>query len=123
MKSEYEDIEEAPLLFGKHNKTPKHHVDSWISILAVIVSSAAVLSSILLAAGFVWRNHSPHSESLGFDEVQKCSIDNFHSDLSFLDNAKPIRAQEFLDRRDSLARALAKNGVDAFILEPGYTFQ
>lgn len=123
MKSEYDDVEEAPLLVGKHNRTPKHHVDSWVSVLAVIISSAAVLSSVLLAAGFVWRNHSPHSDTPGFNKVQKCSIDNLREDLSFLDNAKPIGAQEFLDRRDRLAKALAENGIDAFILEPGYTFQ
>lgn len=38
-------------------------------------------------------------------------------------DARPIEAQEFLDRRDNLARALHVSGVDAFVLEPGYTFQ
>ncbi|KAI1073612.1 metallopeptidase family M24 [Whalleya microplaca] len=56
-------------------------------------------------------------------KVQKCAIENLHSDLSFLDSAKPIAAEEYLDRRDRLARALVASGVDAFVLEPGYTFQ
>ncbi|EGR49239.1 Prolidase/Aminopeptidase P-like protein [Trichoderma reesei QM6a] len=55
--------------------------------------------------------------------VQKCSIDNLKSDLSFLDGAKPIQTAEFILRRDRLAQALAANKVDAFVLEPGYTFQ
>lgn len=57
------------------------------------------------------------------DRVQKCAIDNLHHDLSFLDPAKPITSEEFIDRRDHLAQALAASGVDGFILEPGYTFQ
>ncbi|KEQ76538.1 Creatinase/aminopeptidase, partial [Aureobasidium namibiae CBS 147.97] len=57
------------------------------------------------------------------DRVQQCSIDNLHKDLYFLDNARPIEAQEFLDRRDNLAKALHVSGVDGFVLEPGYTFQ
>ncbi|EHK44047.1 hypothetical protein TRIATDRAFT_222998 [Trichoderma atroviride IMI 206040] len=56
-------------------------------------------------------------------KVQRCSITNFKSDLSFLDNAPPIQADEFLQRRDRLAQALVRNKVDAFVLEPGYTFQ
>lgn len=55
--------------------------------------------------------------------MQQCSIDNFHKDLYFLENARPIEAQEFLDRRDNLAKALHVSGVDGFVLEPGYTFQ
>ncbi|KAI0123472.1 metallopeptidase family M24 [Xylariales sp. AK1849] len=56
-------------------------------------------------------------------KVRQCAIDSFHTDLSFLDSAAPISAEEFLDRRDRLANALVSSGVDAFVLEPGYTFQ
>ncbi|ETN36394.1 uncharacterized protein HMPREF1541_08671 [Cyphellophora europaea CBS 101466] len=56
-------------------------------------------------------------------KVQKCSIDNLHMDLSFLEDATPIKAEEFIHRRDRLAQALHTDGVDAFVLEPGYTFQ
>ncbi|KAH8882224.1 metallopeptidase family M24 [Thozetella sp. PMI_491] len=57
------------------------------------------------------------------DRVLQCSIRNLHSDLSFLDGAVPISTDEFLVRRDRLARALTSSNVDAFVVEPGYTFQ
>ena len=55
--------------------------------------------------------------------VQECAIRNHRSVLSYLDNANPVEADEFLERRDRLAQALAENDVDAYVLEPGYTFQ
>jgi Xaa-Pro aminopeptidase len=57
------------------------------------------------------------------DRVQKCSICNFKKSLYFLENSKPITASEFIERRNRLARALNASGVDAFVLEPGYSFQ
>ncbi|KAI0977596.1 peptidase M24, structural domain-containing protein [Xylaria arbuscula] len=56
-------------------------------------------------------------------EIQKCSIDNFHANLSFFNSAKTIHTDEFLDRRERLAQALVASDADAFVLEPGYTFQ
>lgn len=58
-----------------------------------------------------------------FDKVQECAIHNLHQDLSFLDQAKPIESDEFIKRRDRLAQALSNSNIDAFVLEPGYTFQ
>jgi Xaa-Pro aminopeptidase len=55
--------------------------------------------------------------------VQTCSVKNFQKDPYFLRNAHPITAEEFILRRDQLAKALHRSGVDAFVLEPGYTFQ
>ncbi|KAK1248518.1 hypothetical protein MKX08_006738 [Trichoderma sp. CBMAI-0020] len=81
-----------------------------------------------LATFFLYKN-SPssslcsHNHDPDVAQVQQCSITNFKSDLSFLDNAPPIQADEFLQRRDRLAQALVRNQVDAFVLEPGYTFQ
>jgi hypothetical protein len=123
MKSKAEHVEEAPLLAYKQSAKKPRHASSWASTLAVIISGAALLSGILLIARFVQQSHSPQVVADLEKRVQKCSIDNFHRDLSFLDKAAPITAHEFLDRRDKLARALVKNGVDAFVLEPGYTFQ
>jgi Xaa-Pro aminopeptidase len=37
--------------------------------------------------------------------------------------AFPIPIAEFIERRKNLAKALLKEEIDAFILEPGYTFQ
>lgn len=96
------------------------------SIVTVTGTVLAVLSLLFLSL----RQHEGNNASLGkhknlsvVDKVQKCAIDNLHKDLSFLDSAKPITAEEFVDRRDRLARALAESNIDAFVLEPGYTFQ
>ena len=55
--------------------------------------------------------------------IERCAIRRLHDDLSFLDGTKAISTSEFLDRRVRLARALVASDVDAFVLEPGYTFQ
>lgn len=39
--------------------------------------------------------------------------------LHFLDNARPLPVEEFVERRDRLARALVADSVDAFVVEPG----
>lgn len=87
------------------------------------------LAAGLLSTLFLIHLHAscPHHQQLrkhiDVEAVQQCSIDNLKSDLWFLDDAVPIEPEEFLERRDRLAKALAVNGVDAFVLEPGYTFQ
>jgi hypothetical protein len=40
-----------------------------------------------------------------------------------LDSAAPLPVEEFVQRRNNLAKALVADDVDAFIVEPGYTFQ
>ncbi|KAL7951589.1 peptidase M24, structural domain-containing protein [Trichoderma barbatum] len=91
----------------------------------------SIFTALVLTALLVFKNahNSPFSlcttahHRPNVAQVQQCSINNFKSDLSFLDPAQPIQAVEFLHRRDRLAQALAANNVDAFVLEPGYTFQ
>lgn len=57
-------------------------------------------------------------------QFQQCSITNFlDTGLRFLDSAAPLPVSEFVMRRKNLAVALAADGIDAFIVEPGYTFQ
>lgn len=74
--------------------------------------------------GLKHENDYKHSVPPGiYRRVQECSINRVKEDLSFLDHVKPIEADEFLQRRDRLARALDETGVDGFVLEPGYTFQ
>ncbi|KAK6001282.1 hypothetical protein QM012_002613 [Aureobasidium pullulans] len=80
------------------------------------------MAASIAALYLTWTVKSFASKSQS-DRVQQCSIDNLHKDLYFLENARPIQAQEFLDRRDNLAKALHVSGVDGFVLEPGYTFQ
>ncbi|GME47196.1 xaa-pro dipeptidase [Neofusicoccum parvum] len=79
----------------------------------------AALAIAVLYARLLYTRHS-HAHTVS--RVQKCAIRNLHANLSFLD-APPIASAEFIARRDNLARALHAEGVDAFALEPGYTFQ
>ncbi|KAI0431897.1 peptidase M24, structural domain-containing protein [Xylaria sp. FL1042] len=75
---------------------------------------------------FIWvlrTNVGVTKQSPTLKEIEKCATDNLHADLSFLDLAKPIHTDEFLERRERLARALVASNADAFVLEPGYTFQ
>jgi Xaa-Pro aminopeptidase len=59
-----------------------------------------------------------------FAEFQKCSIKNLlGTELKFLDSASPLPLDEFVQRRTRLAEALVADNVDAFVVEPGYTFQ
>jgi hypothetical protein len=55
---------------------------------------------------------------------QKCSVETLKHDTNydFLATASPPTVEEFISRRDRLALALIEDGVDAFIVEPGYTF-
>lgn len=93
---------------------------------AVFSLGSVVLTIIWLACLSSSQLAFPFVQSTTFsaaDKAQRCAIDNLHRDLSFLDRAKPISAEEFVGRRDRLAQALAASEVDAFVLEPGYTFQ
>ncbi|EXX78760.1 hypothetical protein RirG_012250 [Rhizophagus irregularis DAOM 197198w] len=47
------------------------------------------------------------------DEVEQCAIRNLNKATSFLQGIKGIEADEFLARRDTLARQLKDEGVDA----------
>lgn len=85
-----------------------------------------VVGTLLAALWMVWPHLdvSPHrNEASVFNKVQQCAIDNLQKDLYFLEPAKPITADEFVSRHDRLAEALAASDMDAFVLEPGYTFQ
>ncbi|KAM6505582.1 hypothetical protein FSOLCH5_013757 [Fusarium solani] len=107
------------LLYRKHHQTNLRSRLSWC-----LAAVALICTALLFTKTLPCQHRSSHAHgTLDVEKVQQCAIDNLKADLSFLDNAKPIEAQEFLERRDKLARALATNGVDAFVLEPGYTFQ
>jgi hypothetical protein len=59
-----------------------------------------------------------------FKQFQNCSITHFVStNLPFLSTASPFPVSEFIQRRNDLAKALIADEIDAFIVEPGYTFQ
>lgn len=56
---------------------------------------------------------------------QDCSIKTLEDDtaLDFLKTAHPPNVSEFVSRRDNLAQALHHDHLEAFLVEPGYTFQ
>ncbi|KAM0128169.1 hypothetical protein ACHAO1_009129 [Botrytis cinerea] len=59
-----------------------------------------------------------------YEKFQRCSVNTFlETGLPWLETASPIALSEFVQRRDNLAVALENDGIDAFIVEPGYTFQ
>ncbi|TLD30546.1 hypothetical protein PspLS_01841 [Pyricularia sp. CBS 133598] len=95
-------------------QSPSPRTSTWKSWLG-----AACVSALLLSAMRTW---SPTPTTGKLERVQKCAIRNLHRNTSFL-HVKPIKADEFIERRDRLAKALVADGVDAFVLEPGYTFQ
>ncbi|TVY25886.1 putative peptidase [Lachnellula hyalina] len=66
----------------------------------------------------------PWSQPHSINQFQQCSITNFLSTgLPFLKSAAPLPVEEYVQRRNNLAKALVADNVDAFIVEPGYTFQ
>ncbi|TGO10917.1 hypothetical protein BTUL_0122g00290 [Botrytis tulipae] len=59
-----------------------------------------------------------------YEKFQRCSVNTFlETGLPWLETASPVVLSEFVQRRDNLAVALDSDGIDAFIVEPGYTFQ
>lgn len=101
-----------------------------------------VASAGLLATAY---HFSHHSRLLGLDSplapgpggiwgdvdtpdrlrnFRQCAIDNLlGTGLPFLNGVSPIAVSDFEERRDRLAQALVADGVDAFVVEPGYTFK
>ena len=59
------------------------------------------------------------------ESFQDCSISTLNEDtnLEFLRTAKPLEVSEYTSRRNRLAQALVSDGIDAFMVEPGYTLQ
>ncbi|KAJ3480276.1 hypothetical protein NLG97_g8107 [Lecanicillium saksenae] len=57
------------------------------------------------------------------DKAERCAIRNFMKDTSFLDCVEGISTEEFLERRNKLAKVLKDEGVAAFVIEPGFTFE
>lgn len=116
----YTSTEKAPLLRSRsssiHRRLPRLYL-----LLAFVLSTTLLILQLFQTLTSI--SPLPRGDLKDFTKAQKCSIDNLKADRSFLDNAVPIRAEEFLERRDKLAQALVENDADAFVLEPGYTFQ
>ncbi|KAF1957402.1 peptidase M24 [Byssothecium circinans] len=57
------------------------------------------------------------------EKFHQCSIDDFlATGLPFLQTAERPPLEEYVLRRNNLANVLLKDGVDAFVVEPGFTF-
>jgi hypothetical protein len=81
---------------------------------------------VIFGISFIWllrTTHAVNKPITNLKDILTCATNNFHADLSFLDTAKPIHRDEFFERRDRLAQALIASDADAFVLEPGFTFQ
>ncbi|KAJ5167557.1 uncharacterized protein N7482_006338 [Penicillium canariense] len=106
--------------------------------LALVVASAGLLvagygytchtklflTDQSLAAGENEATASEHVHASDPKAFQQCAIENIlDTGLPFLKNALPIEIADFQDRRDRLAAALVAEDVDAFVVEPGYTFK
>ncbi|KAK1976301.1 metallopeptidase family M24 [Colletotrichum cereale] len=112
-------VEKCPQ--GVSSRPDRQHSKRRGRVLQLIATSFLLyaITSFYYVASFYDQTNTANV----YDKAQECAIHNLHSDLSFLDPAVAITAEEFLERRDRLARALAASNVDAFVLEPGYTFQ
>ncbi|KAE8154882.1 Creatinase/aminopeptidase [Aspergillus avenaceus] len=83
-----------------------------------------IIALLLLAIGYHSHRSSSKTPTSKLEEFQKCSIQNFkNTNFYFLNTAIPITTADFEQRRDRLAEALVADGVDAFVVEPGYTFK
>lgn len=116
----------------------KRRYRDWLPIVAVLALGALWLSGPSITESFNAHCSGTDPEiplelekhpSLPLKDIPKhlrsfqdCSIRNLQANLSFLDTAHPLSVAEFVHRRDRLAQALVEDGLDAFLVEPGYTF-
>ncbi|RDW59815.1 putative xaa-Pro dipeptidase [Coleophoma cylindrospora] len=92
--------------------------------LALAILSACTCFVLITKYYDNWQEGLFGAAPQNLDQFQKCSIKNFlDTGLPFLDSASPLPVAEFVERRNQLAEALVADGIDAFLVEPGYTFQ
>ncbi|KAE8224767.1 hypothetical protein CF319_g2395 [Tilletia indica] len=102
---------------GRVSKSPSRlSVFKLILVLLLVYSLFNLKISVSLSS-------PPSSPISSIDDFLKCSIDNL--DKSALDQplVEPIPFEEFVERRDRIAGALVQEGLDAYIVEPGYDFR
>jgi hypothetical protein len=102
-----------------------------LAILSVVyyIRQLPASAHVLESPGESRRLHSPHGLPLkpippGLQRFQHCSIKTLKEEThyNFLSTATPPSLSEFAARRNRLAEALVAEGLDAFVVEPGYTF-
>lgn len=58
-----------------------------------------------------------------FERFRRCSVDRYlATGLEFLHGVNPPPLEEYILRRDNVANALIAEGLDAFVVEPGFAF-
>lgn len=126
---------EAVLPRWDHSRrTRQHRSRDWLLLFGVFALGTLWLSWPSIKHFQTGQRHGCHdskkySAGLPLKSIpshlqyfQDCSIKNLRANLSFLDTAHPLPVSEFVERRDRLAQALDVEGLDAFLVEPGYTF-
>ncbi|KND90647.1 Xaa-Pro dipeptidase [Tolypocladium ophioglossoides CBS 100239] len=89
MTAEAVSTEGIPLLPPQqHSRRRRPKLTTLALVLAILVT-ALLLST---HAVDLWRHFTSRSRLADFERAQKCSIDNFRDDISFLDGARPIEA-------------------------------
>jgi Xaa-Pro aminopeptidase len=69
------------------------------------------------------RGQSVYPLKSKLEQFRQCSVDKYlATGLEFLESAKPPTLEEYISRRNRLAEALVVNEIDAFVVEPGFTF-
>lgn len=113
----------------QHQKPPA--LRQWLGL-----ASACAVTYLWFESSWRWSAASPGCGSVKshvglplkdiprhLQHFQDCSINNLAAtNLTFLDTASPLPVAEFVYRRDRLAQALYNEGLEAFLVEPGYTF-
>jgi Xaa-Pro aminopeptidase len=121
---------------GVHKKIKWHRVQT-----ALLMSFLALVMLVKMYGSWDFTSISAvstrplkgsHELSLPLEDIprrlksfQDCSIKTLRKDtnLEFLQTAKPLAVSEYESRRNRLAQALHADGLDAFMVEPGYTLQ
>ena len=115
------------------SKTRRSRHNTLLLAFALCISTYLLTWTFLPNSPLCWRENyekNPTPQILLKDipkklkSFQDCSIRNLFTDtnLDFLSTAHPLPIPEFVSRRDRLAQALDADGLDAFLVEPGYTF-
>ncbi|EGP90657.1 unnamed protein product [Zymoseptoria tritici ST99CH_1A5] len=113
-------MEKAVLPLAHPHTQRKPGLD-WKAKCLCFVATTALL--ILWASRSTYQLHNESTSLDPLDNFRKCSIDAYRATgMDFLKTADPPSLDEYVLRRDNLAKALAADNIDAFAVEPGYTF-
>lgn len=130
------EIDRLPVSAAHHNASGKlrNIYIRWLSIVLLtlcmyfLIWSAEREPRRSTQDGGIWDYRHPSGLPLKpipsrLRTFQDCSVRNIQAtNLTSLETASSLPLSEFVSRRDRLAQALVHDGLDAFVVEPGYTF-